>query len=127
MAYLLDTQVLIWIFGEPEKLTTDMISIIKNPKNDLYVSLVSFWEMAVKINIGKLALPVNLEEFMQETMDNDIKVIEVRANHILGIVDMPLHHRDPFDRLILSQSIFEGIPIISSDNQFKAYDVKLIT
>ncbi|MEM7110776.1 MAG: type II toxin-antitoxin system VapC family toxin [Bacteroidota bacterium] len=127
MAYLLDTQVLIWIFGEPEKLTTDMISIIKNPENDLCVSQVSFWEMAVKINIGKLTLPVNLEEFMVETLDNDISVIEVKANHIFGIVDMPLHHRDPFDRLILSQSMLEDIPLISSDNQFKAYDVKLIT
>lgn len=126
MRYLLDTQILLWVFGESDKLTTAATKIIKDQKNNLYVSKASFWEVAIKINIGKLTLPFELDVLVQETISNDIEILEIEMSHILKVVNLPLHHRDPFDRLIISQTIAEDIPVISSDNKFSLYGIKRI-
>ncbi len=124
MKYLLDTQVLFWVFGEPDKLTARVAQVIKDQGNDLYVSKASFWEAAIKMNIGKLSLPFDLEKLLQETLANNMRIIEIEMEHILKYVDMPLHHRDPFDRLIISQATVENLTIISSDEKFSFYDIK---
>lgn len=126
MRYLLDTQILLWVFGESDKLTTAATRIIKDQKNNLYVSKASFWEVAIKINIGKLTLPFELDVLVQETVSNDIEILEIEMSHILKVVNLPLHHRDPFDRLIISQTIAEDIPVISSDDKFSLYGIKRI-
>lgn len=124
MQYLLDTQILLWIFGESDKIPANATQIVKDKKNSLYVSKASFWEIAVKVNIGKLTLPFELDILIQETLSNDIEILEM--SHILNIVSLPLHHRDPFDRLIISQAIVEDILVISSDDKFLLYDIKMI-
>ncbi len=126
MRYLLDTQILLWIFGESDKLTTTATQIVKDQKNSLYVSKVSFWEAAIKVNIGKLTLPFELEVLVQETISNDIEILEIEMSHILEVVNLPLHHRDPFDRLIITQAMVDDIPVISSDDKFSLYDIKRI-
>ncbi len=126
MKYLLDTQILLWIFGESDKLAATATQIVKNQKNSLCVSKASFWEAAIKVNIGKLTLPFELEVLVQETLSNDIEILEIEMSHILKHVDMPLHHRDPFDKLIISQAMVEDLPVISSDDKFSLYDIKRI-
>jgi len=126
MRYLLDTQILLWAFGESDKLTETATQIIKNQENSLYVSKASFWEVAIKVNIGKLTLPFNLEVLAQEAISNNIKVLEIEMSHISKYVDIPLHHRDPFDRLIISQAIVEELSVISSDDKFSLYEIQRI-
>lgn len=77
MRYLLDTQVLLWIFGESDKLTATATDIVKNKENDLFVSKASFWEAAIKVNIGKLTLPFTLEELVKETLSDDIELLDI--------------------------------------------------
>jgi len=126
MKYLIDTQILLWIFGKSDQLTARATQIIKDQKNSLCVSKVSFWEAAIKVNIGKLTLPFELETLVQETLSNNIEILEIEMRHILEHVNLPIHHRDPFDRLIISQAIAEELPVISSDEKFSLYDVKRI-
>ncbi|WP_162141566.1 type II toxin-antitoxin system VapC family toxin [Lunatimonas lonarensis] len=122
----MDTQILLWIFGESDKLTATATDIIKNKENDLFVSKVSFWEVAIKVNIGKLKLPFSFEELVRETLSNDIEMLDIEMNHINKNVHIPLYHRDPFDRLIISQAMVEELPIISSDAQFSNYNITII-
>lgn len=126
MRYLLDTQILLWIFGESDNLTATATQIIKDQNNSLCVSKVSFWEAAIKVNIGKLTLPFELDVLVQETLSNNIEIIEIEMSHILKHVNIPLHHRDPFDRLIISQAMVEELPVISSDDKFSLYDIKRV-
>jgi len=126
MKYLLDTQVLLWIFGESDKLSVIATQIIKDQGNSLYVSKASFWEVAIKVSIGKLTLPFELDVLIQETLSNNIEILEIEMSHILKIISLPLHHRDPFDRLIISQAMIEDIPVISSDDQFLLYSMERI-
>jgi len=126
MRYLLDTQVLLWIFGESNKLTTTATQIVKDQENSLYVSQASFWEVAIKVNVGKLNLPFELETLVQETLSNHIEILEIEMKHIYKYVNIPLHHRDPFDRLIISQAMVEDLSVISSDDKFSFYDIQRI-
>ncbi len=124
MKYLIDTQVLIWSLGQTDKLSSDAKSILKNQENTILVSLVSFWEIAVKISIDKLMLPFSLANLIEETLGNNIGILGIEFDHILEVSVLPFHHRDPFDRLIISQAIAEKIPIISSDNKFSMYEIE---
>lgn len=107
MKYLLDTQVLIWIFGEKNRLTNIASEIIKDKTNSLFVSKVSFWEAAIKVNIGKLTLPFELETLAKEALLNKIIISEIEINHISNLGNLQFHHRDPFDRLILSKAMVD--------------------
>ncbi|MBY5958583.1 type II toxin-antitoxin system VapC family toxin [Membranicola marinus] len=107
MKYLLDTQVLIWIFGEKNRLTNIASEIIKDKTNSLFVRKVSFWEAAIKVNIGKLTLPFELETLAKEALLNKIIISEIEINHISNLGNLQFHHRDPFDRLILSKAMVD--------------------
>lgn len=126
MKYLLDTQILLWIFSESNQLTPTATQIVKDQSNSLCVSKASFWEAAIKMNIGKLTLPFELAVLIQETLSNNIEILEIDMDHILRHVNLPLHHRDPFDRLIISQAMVEELPVISSDEKFSLYDIKQV-
>jgi PIN domain nuclease of toxin-antitoxin system len=126
MKYLIDTQILLWIFGDHTKLSPKALDIIKETDNQLFVSAASFWEVAIKLSLEKLTLPVGLEQFMEETLANNIEILGIEISHILKVASLPFYHRDPFDRLIISQSIVEGLPILSSDDKFSLYQVSRI-
>ncbi len=126
MRYLLDTQILIWIFGEKDRLTMTTSQIIKDKKNKLCVSKVSFWEAAIKTNIGKLTLPFKLDVLANEVLSADIEISEIEIKHMSYLINLPLHHRDPFDRLIISKAMVDEIPIITSDEKFSLYDIERI-
>ena len=126
MNYLLDTHALIWFLEDNPKILKKADNIIKDKNNSMYISVVSFWEMAIKLGIGKLKLPETLSVIIQKTKDNDIELLQLQIDYILKIETLPLHHKDPFDRIIITTVITEQIPIISIDEKFDKYEVERI-
>lgn len=95
--------------------------------NTIFLSIASIWEMAIKISLGKLALDEPLEAFVKNHVErNDIKILEIAPHHIYPLEDLPFHHRDPFDRLIIAQCMTEGFSIICSDKAFDDYPVSRV-
>lgn len=126
MRYLLDTQILIWLFIDPQKIPTKVMQILKNMDNDIFVSNASIWEIAIKTSIRKLILPFELKNIVKEISEMSIIILDITSEHLIKVADLPFHHKDPFDRLIISQALLENIPLISADINFKQYDVNLI-
>jgi PIN domain nuclease of toxin-antitoxin system len=118
MQLLLDTQILIWLEAEKQKIPSEVLEKIYSSE-DVYFSKVSVWEMAIKIKIKKLALQQPLFAYIH-SLRNDYKfeLLDISINHIYYTQQLELHHRDPFDRLLIAQSFEQNIPIISSDEIF---------
>ena len=115
MKYLLDTQILIWILYSPSRISSKNRYLIDNAES-LFVSTLSIFEILHKKKIGKLEFEYDLEEF------EFFEWLDLKRDHILYTNDLPLSHRDPFDRLIMAQSIIESIPLITSDKKIQQYD-----
>lgn len=120
MHYLLDTQAFIWWMEENKKLPADVKSIIDDPLNNIFVSVVTPWEILIKIKAKKLKVPKNFAEFI---MNGIFKVMPIQITHVLGIGVLPLHHKDPFDRILVSQAKIENLILITSDEKILKYDV----
>lgn len=124
MNILIDTQAIIWFAENNYQLSENARRVMEDTDNTCFVSMASFWEMSIKINLGKLTINgLSLEEFMEEVAENDFKPLDIKHNHILENERLPLLHRDPFDRLIIAQAIAENMSIVSSDVVFDAYSV----
>lgn len=127
MKFLLDTHVLLWLAGDFEKLSNRVQSEILDDQNDLLISLVSIWEVQIKSQIGKINLSQSLQDLIQQQIEiNQIQILPIKLEHVFGLNNLPLHHRDPFDRLLTAQSHFEEVPILSIDVAFDAYGVQRI-
>lgn len=121
--FLIDTQILIWFITKDSKLTPHAESLIINTETVL-VPTAALWEIAIKLSIGKLNMGGTFDDlFPEQLIINDLTVLPVRINHLSRVARLPFHHRDPFDRLIIAQSLEENLPIISSDSIFDAYSV----
>jgi len=126
LKYLIDTQILIWLFGDTNRLSPTVAGIIKDSKNNIVVSIASFWEIAIKSSLNKLKLPFDLPKLVDETLANNIDLLDIDMAHILAVANLPFHHGDPFDRIIIAQGISENLKIISSDKVFDVYSVNRI-
>ena len=127
MKLLLDTQCWLWWFGEPGRLSEKAIQQIADEENELWLSVASIWEMGIKSVIGKLALPEPLERYVGTRMGElDAKPLEIRAAHAMRAAGLPLHHRDPFDRMLVAQAQLEGMKVVSADEMFRAYEVEVV-
>ena len=127
MDYLIDTHTLLWIVTDSPKLSIRAKKLYLNPENKIIFSLASIWELSIKSSLKKLTLDKPLEEFVDEHIKgNDIQILNLELPHILRIEKLPFHHRDPFDRLIISQQIENNLPIIGSDKEYDKYGVKRI-
>jgi len=125
MKLLLDTHIFIWWADQPEKLPPATLSALEDDANELLLSVVSVWEMQIKIQLGKLKLTLPLKELVKKQQEtNDLTVSAVALTHVLALDALPFHHKDPFDRLLIAQSIEEGLTIVTADSQFSAYSVK---
>ncbi len=125
MRYLIDTHTLLWIVTDNPELSKTAKKLYLDQSNEIFFSLASIWEMAIKISIGKLSIEKSLQDFTEHhIIANDIKIHPIQLSHVLRIEKLPFHHRDPFDRLIIAQGIEDNIPIISSDQIFDLYQVK---
>jgi PIN domain nuclease of toxin-antitoxin system len=127
MAYLLDTHTLLWQYwGDPQQSSTAQ-QIIDNPSNKIYVSIASLWEITIKASQGKLDLRDPIAIFLKDAIEGSaIRLLPVERAHLISLTALPFHHKDPFDRLLIAQSIAENIPIISADSAFDAYPVTRI-
>jgi PIN domain nuclease of toxin-antitoxin system len=127
MRLLLDTHIFIWWADQPEKLSPAALSALEDEANELLLSVASVWEMQIKMQLGKLKLSLPLKELVKNQQEiNDLTVSPVALSHVLALDALPFHHKDPFDRLLIAQSIAEGITIVTADSQFSNYSVKLL-
>ena len=121
---LLDTQLFLWMVSDAPGLSPKARKVLRDDSNDLYLSLASVWEMAIKISLGKLKLTDPVESFIPDQLQaNKIRLLEIGFRHVAGVVKLPFHHRDPFDRLLISQAQAEDLPILSADKAFDLYGV----
>lgn len=126
MKYLIDTHTLIWFVENDSKLPPATSSIISNLQNSIFVSMASLWEISIKTSIGKLKLNQPVQSIFNCLPLQSIEVLPINQDHILEILSLSFHHRDPFDRLIIAQALAEGIPVVSSDQLFDRYGVDRI-
>lgn len=127
MKLLLDTHIFIWWADQPERLSPPALSALEDEANDLLLSVASVWEMQIKIQLGKLKVSLPLKELIKNQQEtNDLTVSPVALRHVLALDSLPVHHKDPFDRLLIAQSIEEGLTIVTADSQFSAYSAKLL-
>jgi PIN domain nuclease of toxin-antitoxin system len=126
MNYLIDTHILIWFIEGNEKLSKQAQALIANPSNDIYISQASLWEMTIKISIGKLSLSISLSELEQFLSDNQFQILDAKFRHYEILQNLPFHHQDPFDRMIIAQAKAEDYTLITNDDYFKLYEVKLL-
>lgn len=122
MRLLLDTQVVLWQLNGSRPLGASALAAIERA-SDLTFSVVSFAEIGVKSAVGKLVVPGDLYEHV---VGSGLRILGLSPDHGLGVADLPLHHRDPFDRLLISQARHESLTIVTADSRFADYDVPLI-
>ena len=123
MRILIDTHIFLWFINNDSQLSLTA-KILLESDVELLLSVVSLWEIAIKVSTGKMTLPKPFEIFIPEQLQqNEITVLPIETNHLTYVTTLPFHHRDPFDRLLIAQSIVEGIPIVSVDSAFDPYKV----
>ncbi|MBX3290573.1 MAG: type II toxin-antitoxin system VapC family toxin [Acidobacteria bacterium] len=126
MRMLLDTHVLIWYLEGNESLSRRHRDLIVNADNEVFVSISSLWEVAIKTSIGKLTIAKPLTDIFKQLSVQSINILGIQPGHVLQVAALPFHHRDPFDRMIIAQSYVEFLPIITHDKTFADYGVKLL-
>ncbi|MCU0347740.1 MAG: type II toxin-antitoxin system VapC family toxin [Saprospiraceae bacterium] len=123
---LLDIHTLIWHLEASPLLSKKALNHIANLEINPLVSHVSLWEIAIKITVGKLSIPFAFHELAQKLENDGFEFLQIASSHIIKYTELPLHHRDPFDRLLIAQSIVENLPILGDDSAFDAYPVQRI-
>jgi PIN domain nuclease of toxin-antitoxin system len=121
---LLDTHVWLWWLTSPELLSPPAHDVLKRGSNELILSAASCWEIAIKHSLGKLKLPESPDRLIPRTAaEGGVELLPVSPAHALRVASLPLHHRDPFDRLLIAQAQAENLAIVTRDPMFKLYDV----
>ena len=123
MRYLVDTHALLWALGDPSALSAAARDAIADPSNLIAVSTASLWECAIKASIGKLDLP---EDFFDSISEAGYEVLPIRISHLNVYRILPMHHRDPFDRMLVAQARAEALTLISRDQEIEKYDVEIL-
>lgn len=127
MNVLMDTQAIIWFAENNPQLSVNARSMIENDDNECFFSMASFWEISIKMSLGKLNINnLTLSQFLDEVTENGFLTLDIRPDHVVENEKLPLFHRDPFDRLIIAQAISENMVIISSDVAFDLYPIHRI-
>ncbi|WLT40715.1 type II toxin-antitoxin system VapC family toxin (plasmid) [Synechocystis sp. B12] len=124
---LLDTHTFLWFILDDPQLSPQGDRIISDRANTIAISPASYWEIAIKISIGKYSLPESYDTFIErEIATNDFCILPILPKHTSALINLPFHHKDPFDRLLIAQAITENIPIISNDSILDKYSVHRI-
>lgn len=123
MRYLLDTHTLLWARSAPERLSREALTILQSTGDTLYVSMASLWECAIKSSIGKLDVPAGFYRIVS----NDYEMLGIELSHVEACADLPMHHRDPFDRLLVAQAQLGGLVLVTRDPDIARYDVPIVT
>jgi PIN domain nuclease of toxin-antitoxin system len=126
MRLLVDTQAILWFQSSDDKLSNGARDLIIDKNNICFISAASLWEIAIKINLKKLTLGIAFSHLQQYLIDNDFEILNLEFSHLVTLLKLENHHKDPFDRLIISQAISENMPVISSDQVFKSYPINVV-
>jgi PIN domain nuclease of toxin-antitoxin system len=121
MDYLLDTHTFLWFINGDTQLSKKAKEAIVNPDAIKYISIASLWEIAIKVNLGKLSLEIPYSDLRQQVTDNGFEILPITFSHTTELVSLELHHRDPFDRVIIAQALSERLILISKDGNFEKY------
>ena len=124
MKLLLDTHTFIWYIWDDPRLPSHIRQMIKDDSNNVYVSVVSLWEMSIKSRLGKLELRRLLNDIVRLLRSNGFRLLSIRLNHIYRLDTLELHHRDPFDRMLIAQSLAGGFAFVGCDEVFDLYGVR---
>jgi PIN domain nuclease of toxin-antitoxin system len=124
--YLLDTHVILWYLIEPEKIPEWLVNEFNHPETTFCLSIASIWEVTIKLNRGKLEIPETLKEFVERVLNLGIEIIDIKLDYFPQLQTLELHHRDPFDRIIITTAICEELPLISKDQKFGPYPVEVL-
>lgn len=126
MNYLLDTHTFFWTLDNPKKLSARVLGIIEDPSATLLVSIASPWELAIKTNKGRIDARRILDQMEKVIGSGGYQLLDARLSHVIAAGFLPLHHKDPFDRLLAAQALELRVPIVSCDSTFDAYGVRRI-
>jgi PIN domain nuclease of toxin-antitoxin system len=127
MRFLLDTHTWLWAVSAPERLRHEGAKLIEDAANTVVFSAVSALEIAIKVSLGKLKLPVPASDFVSSRVDAlGMAVLPVYVTHALRVASLPQHHKDPFDRLLVAQCQIERLPLMTADTALTAYDIEII-
>ena len=127
MRLLLDTHTFLWFIEGSLNLSDVARNLIEDQANQRFLSVASLWEMSIKVSIGKLELGMTFTKLVKrEVYGNAIELLEIQPEHLDELAKLPFHHKDPFDRLMIAQSLAEGIPIVTKDAAFRSYPVSLL-
>jgi PIN domain nuclease of toxin-antitoxin system len=121
MKILLDTHLLLWAAGNPSRLSTATIAFLNAPEHELLFSAASLWEITIKRGLGREDFQVDPRLFRRGLLDNGYKELTISSEHALAVENLPLLHKDPFDRILIAQSIVEGILFLTSDSIVSQY------
>jgi PIN domain nuclease of toxin-antitoxin system len=127
MKLLLDTHAFIWWDSEPARLSPQALALCQDRENALLLSVVSIWEMQIKLQLGKLGLALPLREIVEsQCQTNNVEVLPITLAHVLALENLPVHHKDPFDRLLVAQAIVEEVVLVSGDPNIAKYPVQVV-
>ena len=127
MRLLLDTCCWLWWLCEPNKLSQQQLKEISNRRNQLFLSVASIWELSIKINNGKLIIPQPLNKLVDtECRNDDITILDIKPYYAIQAGTLVLHHKDPFDRMIITQAIVDNLTIVTADSIFSKYGVPIL-
>lgn len=127
MKLLLDTHAFLWWVEGTPALGRRARAAVANPDNEVFISIASCWELAIELSLGKLRLTRRLDRFIPEQLTlNGFSLFAVELRHVVGVADLPFHHRDPFDRLLVAQALQDQLAIVSADRVFRRYGVTVI-
>jgi len=126
MKYLLDTHLLLWAAGQPERLSRNALSILENPANQLLFSAASLWEVSIKNGLGRDDFSVNRRLLRRGLLDNGYVELPITSEHTVSLDNLPSIHKNPFDRLLIVQAMVEGITLLTSDALVARYAGSII-
>lgn len=127
MNLLIDTHEFIWWADSPKKLSARTLAALLDRANVLHLSLASLWEMQIKVQIKKLIFKRGLEQTLEmHKIQNNLQILPITAEQIFQLKNLPFHHKDPFDRLLIAQAITENFTLVTDDPEFSAYGVKIL-
>jgi PIN domain nuclease of toxin-antitoxin system len=127
MKLLLDTHTFLWLASNPEKLSQTGLAACEDLTNELYLSVVSAWEIQIKRQVNRLQLGVPLDQMIQgQRAANGLRILPVKLQHIYILDELPLHHNDPFDRLLIAQAKAEHAWLVSGDSRFQPHPVDVL-
>ena len=126
MSYLLDTHTYIWWLGDPDRVGAAATSVLSEASNQVFVSVASIWEIAIKSSLGKLTLSEDVQSLAHSLDEDGFKLLGIVPHHCGAVSALPFHHRDPFDRMLVAQALCENLILLSRDGALCSYPIEVV-